>query len=613
MRAQLTVESGQAFPPVWEFREDQTVRLGRNRGNTIVLKDQHASRWHAEIVLTGGRWILRDCGTMNHTWLNGSRVSRDTALIDGQEIRIGDTRLHFHLDPADVGTAEMPAVPANIGEIPEPADDRLPDQCVLESGSTILQADDLNALFSLVDGSLQETSPLGLVALALTTAQRQTEAAIAGFLSLEEDDPLPKMVVPNLSRVDIHLSRQLTHSVQAEGKTVRLTGDTRRSPSTDSLLGYSDALCVPVLGTPAPLGALHVYKANGQFSEHDVRFCEVLAGYLSRCLAVLRSRCRLEADNSRLRVHASSSDDVMVGDSPLMKQLGQQIRRLADRPKVLLICGESGAGKELVALGLHRQSSRREGPLVAVNCASLSPHLVESELFGHARGAFSGAVENHPGFFSQADTGTLFLDEIGELPEEFQAKLLRVLETGCFRPVGARCDQKADVRILAATNRDLKQECLDGRFRKDLFFRLGVEIRVPALRERRVDIPALVQHFLRKLNREFRRTARLTPEALEQLQEYHWPGNVRQLRSVLEYAVAMTEGDLIEVHDLRLSADGLSLAEEPTLNLKELEQRAIRQALRRTQGTVTQAARLLGIHRDTLTAKMKEYKIARQG
>src|SRR5207253_7269042 len=219
--------------------------------------------------------------------------------------------------------------------------------------------------------------------------------------------------------------------------------------------------------------------------------------YLSKSLSDLRSRRALEADNSRLRIHASGCDRDLVGDSGPMRQLRQQLSRLAERPKVVLISGESGAGKELVALALHRQSSRRDGPLVAVNCAAIAATMPEAELFGHCKGAFTGADRDHPGYFEQADMGTLFLDEIGELSEDCQAKLLRVLETGAFRPLGGRADAKADVRIIAATNRDLKRECLEDRFRKDLFFRLGVEIRVPPLRERREDIPVLVAHFLK--------------------------------------------------------------------------------------------------------------------
>src|SRR5262245_32772587 len=616
MRARLIAEAGQAFPATLDLKADQPVKLGRNRGNTIVLRDQHASRWHAEIIPEEGNWILRDCGTTNGTRLDGTRISGATPLEDGQEIRIGDTRFRCHVDPADEGTAEMPilqeAAPADTrARAPLPAMDL--DSSFSETSATALQHDELSALFTFMDGSLREDTPRGLVALALSTVYHQTDATITGFLSLDEEDPLPKMVLPDLVRVDTHLSKQLTQRVQREGRTVWLSGDGQSEPQTDSLLCYRDALCVPVRGQAAPQGALHVYRSGGMFTEREVRFCEVLAGYLAKSLSVLRSRRALEADNSRLRIHTAGSDQDLVGESPPMRQLRQQLCKLAERPKVVLICGESGAGKELVALALHRLSSRRDGPLVAVNCAAIPASLLESELFGHTKGAFTTALEDHPGYFQQADTGTLFLDEIGELTEECQPQLLRVLETGIVRPVGSRKELKVDVRILAATNRDLQQQCQEGRFRRDLFFRLGVGVRVAPLRERREDIPALVQHFLSKLAVEYRRTCRLTPAAMERLQEHPWPGNVRQLRSVLEHAVAMGDGDTIDADDLHLVTESLSPSEAPTLNLKELEAWAIRQALKRTQGTIIQAAKLLGIHRDTLAAKMKEYRIEKSG
>jgi len=460
-----------------------------------------------------------------------------------------------------------------------------------------------------MDTSLQETTAAGVVGLALRAIHQQVHATVSGFLSLDDEDALPKMVLPELSRVDIHLSRQLTQRVQRQGRTAWLARlPESHTLSTDSLVSYHDAICVPVRGEAGPLGALHVYRSGSGFAQREVRFCEVLAGYLARCLHNLRSRQALEADNSRLRVH-TSGDPELIGCSTPMQNMKDQIRRLA-RAKVVLVCGESGAGKELVALGLHRQSDRREGPLVAVNCAAIAATMYEAELFGHVKGAFTGAVDNRPGYFQQADMGTLFLDEIGELSEDCQAKLLRVLENGTFRPVGTRVELKADVRIIAATNRDLKKECLEGRFRKDLYFRLGLEIKVPPLRDRKEDIPALANHFLSRLAVEYKRPARLSPEAMERLQEYPWPGNVRQLRTVLEHAVAMSENTVIEADELHLSADGpVSLGEAPSLNLEHLEAWAIRQALERTGGTYTRAAALLGIHRDTLTAKMAKYGI----
>jgi DNA-binding NtrC family response regulator len=617
MRARLTIESGQAVPPVCDISPDgqPVVRLGRNGKNTIVLRDRHASRWHAEIAHENGCWFLRDCGTTNGTRLDGLRVEQATALKNGQEIRIGDTSFRFRLEPPEDNTAEMPSIAAPAAEAePEPPPAFVEGES--SEASTILRPDELNALFTFMDGSLGE-EPRDLVGLALKTIQQQTGANVCGFLSLDQDDPLPRMVLPDPVAVNTHLSRQLTLRVQRSGKTVWLAADGSAAAAggSDSILSYRDALCVPVPGGKTPQGALHVYKSGCLFGPREVRFCEVLAGYLGKSLYVLRTRRALEADNSRLRVHASGGDQDLIGDSPPMVQLRQQIRRLADHPRVVLISGESGAGKELVALALHRLSSRREGSLVAVNCAAIAASMPEAELFGHCKGSFTGADRDRPGYFQQADMGTLFLDEIGELSEECQAKFLRVLETGSFRPVGAKAELKADVRILAATNRDLKRECLESNFRRDLFFRLGVEIRVPPLRERREDIPALVEYFLAKLAVEYKRSVRLSAAAMQRLQDYPWPGNVRQLRSVLEHAVAMSESNVVAADELHLFTDGPAPAPEGqplALNLEELETWAIRQALRRTQGTITQAARLLGIHRDTLMLKMKKKNIERR-
>jgi Nif-specific regulatory protein len=608
MRVRLLIDVGIGAGREWTFGGDDTIKLGRSKGNSVVIHDQHASRWHAEIFPKKGRWFLRDCNSVNGTRLNGKRVSGETPLHEGQEIRIGDTRLRVFMEPSESPTDEVSLSDEHHLSLNPPARESDPN---LESSSTVFEQDELSSLLGFLNASLGETTAAGVVTQALQVVHRQVHATVSGFLSLEEDDPLPKLVLPLLSKVDIHLSRELTQRVQRDGRTAWLSSSDQAALQTDSLVSYQDAICVPVHAGDAPLGALHVYRSGAVFRERDVRFCEALAGSLARCLHCLRSRHALEADNSRLREHSSTSGADLVGNSPPMKQLKQQIRRLAEGPKVVLISGESGSGKELVALALHRQSRRHEGPLVTVNCAAIAASMPEAELFGHMKGAFTGAESDRPGYFQQADMGTLFLDEIGELSEDCQAKVLRVMENGSFRAVGGRVEQKVDVRIIAATNRDLERECKEGHFRRDLFFRLGLELKVPPLRDRRHDIPILVDHFLARLAVEYRRPAiRLSPAALERLQEYHWPGNVRQLRSVLEHAVAMSEHAVIEADELHLFAEGAQTGPLPmSLNLEELEKWAIRQALERTHGTITQAARLLGIHRDTLMAKMKKYDI----
>ncbi|MGH7170608.1 MAG: sigma 54-interacting transcriptional regulator, partial [Gemmataceae bacterium] len=600
MRARLIVETGAASPQLSALAPKDTIRLGRNSKNDIVLDDPHASRWHAEVYHDGQQWCVRDCDTTNGTKVNGIKIHAATPLENNHVLGIGDARLRFTLDSSAEGTAEMPVI----------AEERQTEQevnLVASSGGdfsqTIFHADELTALLHFMTASLTEMTPHNLVNLALTTILRQTLANVAGFLSLDADEPLFRLVLPAQAQVDTQLSGQLTKRVERENRAVWLGADRLRQLDSDSLMGFRDAVAVPLrVGraggetgeTPVPpemLGTLHVYKSSRLFTEREVRFCEVLAGCLASTLHVLRTRLALEADNSRLRDHAAGPRDILIGDSPAMKQLRQQIAQFARLPCTVLITGESGVGKELVALSLHQQSLRRDGPLVTLNCGAIPATLAETELFGHKKGAFSGAVDDRSGAFLRADQGTLFLDEIGDMPLLEQVKLLRVLETKALRHVGGDDEVKVDVRILAATNRDLKRDIQDSHFRKDLYFRLGTTLHVPPLRDHLEDIPALAEHFLNWLAVEYRRRLTLSAAALERLQTYTWPGNVRQLRSVLETAVATTEGNVISLRGL----DRLLLDEQPCpssdqlpcLNLDELEACAIRQALARTGGNNT--------------------------
>jgi DNA-binding NtrC family response regulator len=627
MRARLIVETGAASPQLSDLSPKETIRLGRNSKNDVVLDDPHASRWHAEVYSDGQRWYVRDRHTTNGTKVNGVKIQAPTLLENNHVIGIGDARLRFTLDSSAQGTAELPVIVA-----PAKRDDIISGavQSSNDFSPTILHADELTALLQFMTASLSETTPHGLVALALTTILRQTLANVAGFLSLDADEAQFRLVLPSQAEVDTQLSRRLTQRVQTSKHAVWLGADRMRELDSDSLLAFRDAVGIPLRVGPdlnqtssdgmavsaEPLGALHVYKTHSLFHEREVRFCEVLAGCLASTLHLLRARRALEADNTRLRDHAAGPSDILIGDSTAMKQLRQQIAQFAGLPCTVLITGESGVGKELVALSLHQQSPRREGPLVTLNCGAIPATLAESELFGHEKGAFSGAERERQGCFLRADQGTLFLDEIGDMPLAEQVKLLRVLETKGLRQVGGDEEVKVDVRILAATNRDLKREIQEQRFRKDLYFRLGTTIHVPPLREHLEDIPALVDHFLARLAAEYRRRVTLSQAALERLQSYTWPGNVRQLRSVLETAVATSEGSVISLRSLdRLLLEEVPSAapdQLPTLNLDELEARAIRQALAQTGGNNTHAARLLGIHRDTLITKMKKFGIERK-
>jgi Nif-specific regulatory protein len=277
----------------------------------------------------------------------------------------------------------------------------------------------------------------------------------------------------------------------------------------------------------------------------------------------------------------------------------------------VLIRGESGTGKELVARALHLASPRARRPMLTVNCAAIPRDLMESQLFGHKKGAFTGADSDHIGWFQQSHTGTLFLDEIGELTLEGQAKLLRILEGHPFLPVGATEEVLVDVRVIAATNRDLAEVVREKNFREDLFYRLSVfELYVPPLRERGEDVELLTQHFLEHFRIQHGRSDLAIHErAMNHLLDYPWPGNVRQLRNVIDSAVVMADDPEIEVEDLGLRDTGLSRMD--TLRIDEWEKRLIRKALQRTGGNVPEAAQLLGISRATAYRKLSEYDIER--
>jgi len=316
----------------------------------------------------------------------------------------------------------------------------------------------------------------------------------------------------------------------------------------------------------------------------------------------------------------------LLGVSRPMRELFEQIARVARVPVDVLVCGETGTGKELIAREIHRLSSRAAGPFVAVNTAAIAESLAESELFGHVRGAFTGASADRRGVFEQAHGGTLFLDEIGDMPLQAQAKILRTLQERSVQPVGSARSTVVDLRVISATHQNLEDAIAAGEFRQDLFYRIrGVQLRVPPLRSRREDIPLLADYFLERWGtRVGRPSKRLAPDAQERLIDYHWPGNVRELEQAISAAAAMVEGELIQAGDLNLAAfqspppagvptdlAGLPLNEAKARLVESFERAAIVAALEQHQGNVSAAARQLGMHRQSLQQKMAQLGIER--
>jgi Nif-specific regulatory protein len=389
-------------------------------------------------------------------------------------------------------------------------------------------------------------------------------------------------------------------------------------------------ICVPLLTRGGFLGVLYALnKLEGEFCERDVRLLEILSGTIAVaienaqfCGELKRYANSLEKQNLRLRseVQGPYKYKEIVGSSSAIRRLFLLLEKVIETDTTVLIQGETGTGKELVAKVIHHNGPRKDRPFVAENCGALAEQLLESELFGHVKGAFTGAICNKKGLFELADGGTVFLDEIGEMSPSMQVKLLRVLQEGQIRPVGGSLVRNVDLRLIAATNRDLEEEVKRRAFRKDLFYRICVfPIVVPTLRERSEDIPLLADYFLRRFVKKHKaREARFTPQALDLLSRYDWPGNVRELENEMERALTLAGGQ-DEIREEHLSekvrtgavrvpaADGMhGTLQEVTL---QIEQRMILETLRNTGGNRSQAAKLLGLTRQGLLNKIARYGI----
>jgi formate hydrogenlyase transcriptional activator len=409
-------------------------------------------------------------------------------------------------------------------------------------------------------------------------------------------------------------------------------------------LGYESYLGIPLWSSTGERRVIgHMVLVNDQPMSEDPLWVSVLQTFAARAgvelereqaqeklrlaLAEVETlKNRLQAENVYLQeeIRTEHNFEEMVGNSPALLGLTQKLERVAGTDATVLICGETGTGKELIARALHSSGPRKQRPLVKVNCGAVPASLLESELFGHVKGAFTGAIDRRVGRFELADGGTLFLDEIGELPLDTQVKLLRVLQEQEFEPVGSSRTQRVDVRIIAATNRDLEQEVRAGRFRSDLFFRLNVvPLTVPPLRERSTDIPMLVAYFLSRFSKKFgRKIDGVTRETMARLVKYRWPGNVRELQNIVERAVVMATGPLVSLDAdvlpaaTRRPSAAASASGAPSLSLDEAERRHIESVLSQTGGVIegpAGAATILNLHPNTLRSRMKKLGVSRSG
>jgi len=418
---------------------------------------------------------------------------------------------------------------------------------------------------------------------------------------LGADDPLKGLEVIRHERVDLvllDLRMPGLHGLQALEEIKKL------DPQVDVIV---------VSASTDLRGAIECMKKGAYDFVPKPFEVEELLSSVTRCL----EQRRLEQDNQYLRKAVEAPFENMIGQSTSMQKVFGVMDTVAESDSTVLILGESGTGKELVARGIHKKSIRRNRPVITLNCAAIPENLFESELFGFERGAFTGALERQIGKFELADGGTIFLDEIGCLPLSMQGKLLRVIQDGTFDRIGGKTPVEVDVRILAATNVDLKREVDAGRFRQDLFYRLNViPIILPPLRQRIGDVPLLANYFIEKFAKDFHKNCKsFTPDVLEAFEFYSWPGNVRELENVVERMVVLSQSEILgpihlpsEVRDggmiareIQRESDGEALKDA----VEAFEQKFIQKILEDCKGNQTQAAKILGVHRTTLVSKLK--------
>ncbi len=677
MLAYLVIREGSKWTDVYRLMPGRTVTIGRAPTNQIVIKDERCSRNHAELFMDRGGWTLRDLDSRNGTWIGNEQVRGDNPLSEGDIIRIAHCQMAYVFDltqafaepvpqPANVKTPSGPLLAEETvfttptltvsGDISDSHDANVLDE---DAPSTIthrrgqtrfLTASKPDDLMPRVGEAARKLCRLAFELANQTDIPAVANIALNGVFEGTQVDGgaiflAPREVGEEITATDLKLIASRTdrdpsyHRVSNfVAETVLRDGEAvlARNIEGDSQLAGRDSkgdihatsvICAPIRQDRKIVGLIHTYSTVSDRipDPDDLEFTLAVADNVALALKNLQRQEELSENLTQTRREVVQlrkqlgTESELVGSSPILAAVQQQILRAAPSRATVLIRGESGVGKELVARAMHFASPRKKGPFVCLNCAALTETLLESELFGHERGSFTGATERKIGKFEAAHQGTLMLDEIGEMSPSIQAKFLRVLEGHPFERVGGSTPIKADVRVIAATNRDLEKAVSQGEFRRDLYFRLRVvEMEIPPLRRRPGDIPDLAMYFFDRFNAETGRKLRgYAPEAMQMLQQYRWPGNVRELKNVVERAVVLARGELIEIDDLALS--NLSTASESgdilpknvyePMSLDEMERRHILATLRASGWNKSRTAAILGIERSTLDRKIRRYQI----
>ena len=618
--ARLEAVSGPLKGKVFSLAEGE-FSIGRDPSNQISLLDSLVSRRHCIIRKEAEAFRLVDLESRNNTFVSGVPV-RERVLVPGDQIRVGNSVLVFQGQAGESSTdasLQLDATPTpGAATVILRKEDALYLQPPRPDGlpATPKTVRDLNML---LDFSRTLNSARGLAALqdkalegvlaavpADHAAILLTEDGADGFSSITGRD---RRLGANQS---IHASQTILTRVLKENLAV-LSSDVQSDDSyreAESLLErrVHSVLAVPLEVQGKVLGVMYLEASSpgSRFDSDLLQLVTTLGNITAMAIENARHLERLDGETRRLHEELNIHHS-MIGESKAMREVYEFVSRVAGRDSTVLISGESGTGKELVARAVHLNSPRVDKPFVAINCAAITETLLESELFGHERGAFTGAVAQKKGKLEVAEGGTVFLDEIGELALAMQAKLLRVLQEREFERVGGTRPIKLDVRLIAATNRDLKEASRTGVFRSDLYYRLNVvSLQMPALRERREDIPLLAAFFAAQHSEKVkRRVAGISPEARACLMRYEWPGNVRELENAIERAVVLGSTEVILAEDLPDSILEETAASGQPVNalaegIREAKKVLIERAIEQANGNYTEAAKILGVHANHL-------------
>ncbi len=594
---------GQSYP-----LSSPEMSLGRHRSNSLMIPDLAVSRHHCRLLSTAAGWQLQDLDSRDGTFVNGRPV-REVLLYPGDLILISNSTLVFAVDdepPVPAGSAAVELADLDVDAATAirfaVAEAARPDP----GAATDRAERALRALLAVSQTLAPDVSAATLAERLLEQVLAVVPAERAVLLGVDEGqvgEPLAHLfAVP--AQDPWRISRSVVLQVAREQQALVVNDPRGVNARSESLAGtgLNSLLALPLLSRGLTLAVLYLDSRHaGVFSEEHCGLLAAMVQLAAPALLNAWETARLRAENQRLR--AAELGHGLIGESPAMRRVYGLLTRAAQSPTTILLLGESGTGKELAARAIHAASPRAERPFVAINCATLSENLLESELFGHEKGAFTGAVSRKPGKLEIADGGTVLLDELGELPLPLQAKLLRVLQERTYERVGGTQPLRVDFRLIAATHRDLAAQVKAGQFRDDLFYRLNViQVVLPPLRERREDIPLLANHFAATSGSRIRgRAVGLSPATRAVLLAHDWPGNVRELANAIERAVVLGQGDVIEPEDLPehlLESDSAAAAAGTPYHeaLMHTKRQLIQDALRATGHNVIQAAARLGLH-----------------